>query len=862
MSNYTASSSRELWNEGRVVGLSAHEIYVRQHMIEDPTTPPASEREWLAASLGSGASVLVHVGQTTGGDQDHHIVEIRLPEDGQYRTNLCAANTIVASYFNGDAEEIPGTQVASRVTSYGRLISNDSSSYPQGEVSDAATLPKKTVTDWDDAQLDSLASYMRVLDGVVLQPGTWSKYYKSYTFDGETYVGTNGQGVNVIEREHDTPIILDAVGEPKSDFIPDMSGCPVIRLHVKGRIDTPFWMLLTGFTMRSVVVGSSKYETGCLATDNPENGDYLGPENYPWANKIIFQVPTAAIRYDSLYTRKIASGSTKTVQDSAIIDFRDTDPATYYKSNFSDTAVTVNVDKFITMRDGTAVLTAYQRSSKYAPALFGTFVDSTGSKKLNPIDTVAPRTLKLFHAESGATAKDFENSIPRNYALIRDGSTYKLTQINGSGTVVPVADATVESSSGIYSVKHQHGNSIVRSVAITNASGTMLPMDGSGGTVQDDLITWSDLLKYLAGNKKIDVLGDELRSFRQTIIDFDADGDPGKQYVIEITEEGKIQFVEFNAVVGTVENRGTKDLPIYVQKMSIGDMGDFRSVSLQSQTGNLLGLTGKNGVLEYAGGVDQAGISWQYMLQALGQDKLIDALGPTLRNWRTALNEMSDPNVYNVALDDNGLPHLVPTAEFPEFMQETVLLDVVGTRVFSRMILDVFGYVKHTQLVDGTVVKTANMMATLSTFSGDQAFSESNRICQRFKVNGGYVNQWQNILKKLAIVAGVATDANGLPTKGGLSRCVLFNSGGRPIWSSNSYSMGAPISPVMVTAYIPYDVEDDDGIIYINDYASSYGWEGYAGCVSSCAYQGSLVISSKNIAGSSIPSSGPYTQYK
>ena len=36
-----------IYNEGRVVGLSAYETYVKNHIAEDPNTPPASEREWL-----------------------------------------------------------------------------------------------------------------------------------------------------------------------------------------------------------------------------------------------------------------------------------------------------------------------------------------------------------------------------------------------------------------------------------------------------------------------------------------------------------------------------------------------------------------------------------------------------------------------------------------------------------------------------------------------------------------------------------------------------------------------------------------------------------------------------------------------
>ena len=52
---------RTIYNEGRVVGLSAYEAYVKQHLLEDPTSAPASEKEWLASSLAMGASMILKV---------------------------------------------------------------------------------------------------------------------------------------------------------------------------------------------------------------------------------------------------------------------------------------------------------------------------------------------------------------------------------------------------------------------------------------------------------------------------------------------------------------------------------------------------------------------------------------------------------------------------------------------------------------------------------------------------------------------------------------------------------------------------------------------------------------------------------
>ena len=42
---------QEIWQEGRVVGLSAYEIYVKQHLSEYPDIPPATERQWLASNI-------------------------------------------------------------------------------------------------------------------------------------------------------------------------------------------------------------------------------------------------------------------------------------------------------------------------------------------------------------------------------------------------------------------------------------------------------------------------------------------------------------------------------------------------------------------------------------------------------------------------------------------------------------------------------------------------------------------------------------------------------------------------------------------------------------------------------------------
>ena len=42
---------RQIWNEGRVVGYSAYEVYVKHALSVDPDHEPATEKEWLASMM-------------------------------------------------------------------------------------------------------------------------------------------------------------------------------------------------------------------------------------------------------------------------------------------------------------------------------------------------------------------------------------------------------------------------------------------------------------------------------------------------------------------------------------------------------------------------------------------------------------------------------------------------------------------------------------------------------------------------------------------------------------------------------------------------------------------------------------------
>ena len=74
-----------LFNLGRVVGLSAYEIYLKQHDSIDPDSNPASEREWLSSSLSMGSSMLVKINKTENkGSKENWILDIPFPDNSIY----------------------------------------------------------------------------------------------------------------------------------------------------------------------------------------------------------------------------------------------------------------------------------------------------------------------------------------------------------------------------------------------------------------------------------------------------------------------------------------------------------------------------------------------------------------------------------------------------------------------------------------------------------------------------------------------------------------------------------------------------------------------------------------------------------
>ena len=514
---------KEIWNEGRVCGLSAYEIYVKQHLGEDPSTPPATEREWLASCLAMGSSMLLKVPNVTNrGDKEHSYIDIPLPSNSK----LAAANTIVAQFFDGDGS-FQGDW-ATRIVDYGQLISNTSTSSPSG-----STVPTQTLTDWDTTKKNQLRDYMHIVDGITIQPGTW---------------------------------VTSENKPPEKDFQANLGAVTAkVRLHVRGNITTNPRVLLTGFTIRSVLAGVTGIDTS-TDTESPQDGDFLGPAVFPWASKIVFVVPTSYISYfeESGYERQLksptdeaASATQKVIKDTPVIDMQGSKPETfyanydtykaYYTSDTANPRYQYNVNDFSTLgdapTDGEAVLTVYQKKAIYPPALYGTFVGETGTHYLNPLDVVAPGSVKVFNNQAVNVLQDYQNTFHGTTAMNRTSngtiqvlnSSNKLVEIAGidqptfnvtspTGTTVPVKVLQVNTGK-----RSGWALSMAQSVAEGNADGTpkaptpisITQKPSLSITLNDsnanDNIPWSGLMDALTNDKSIDLLGNRLKAAKYTL---------------------------------------------------------------------------------------------------------------------------------------------------------------------------------------------------------------------------------------------------------------------------------------------------------------------------------------------------------
>lgn len=547
---------KEIYNEGRVVGLSAYEIYVRHFLHEFPDEPILTEREWLAATLGNGSSMLLKLkkGLSAG------VVDYPLPAN----SDLCSVQTVTASLFNGTAAFDVDDTWATKIISYGPNISNTASKNPTTPGENMNQVPHQDIKTWEDNNIHMLREYAKIVDGIAYHPGQW---------------------------------IINHTDPPQKDLIPDLHKPSVIRLRITETLEEDVLVLLTGFIYRPLISGISKDDEGSLNTQHPENGDFLGSEVFPWSTKIVFTVPSEvfAALNKRAYVRKLpATGKEMIVDSHAVVDFETTDPKTYYEENteYKDSQILINVTDLNVMGSNASVLGTYQRTDNtsggltgtdYPPVLYGARVDKTGQQSMSPIDIAAPGTVKMF--EDKDLAMNYPKIFPNIYALYNseEGDIFIIDDETTEEDLVPITTKVKVINKGTESAPQYITSTRARddrtdkvversvyAVSMRDTNDKELSTTGSkssaysddNGTVKDNTwlngtngLAWDILLNALGLDKKIELLGVPLRTFRSNLPNI-VSGEGG---ILNILGNGKSKIAGDLEIAKTLTVNGDGD---------------------------------------------------------------------------------------------------------------------------------------------------------------------------------------------------------------------------------------------------------------------------------------------------------------
>lgn len=260
---------KALYNEGRVSGLSSYELYVRQALAADPDANIMTEAEWLGANLARSNSMILKIAAgTTAGYHDYV-----LPENSA----LCSCTWLSAHIFEGDVTVDESGHWAIRVDDYGRLISNTYIRGPQTPGTPSYVPVKEDYMTMSDEYIDQCKQFMKISTGLMFQPGEWVTTISQEELCNEAGVPLTTEDGEVLLAD-----VSEFVQAMKLD--PDLAGTGFVRILIRADVTKDFYIMLHGFSNKTIIsiTGPS---TG---TDHPENGDFLGPQTWPWAVPITF----------------------------------------------------------------------------------------------------------------------------------------------------------------------------------------------------------------------------------------------------------------------------------------------------------------------------------------------------------------------------------------------------------------------------------------------------------------------------------------------------------------------------------------------------------------------------------------------
>lgn len=267
---------RTLYNLGRSVGLSAYELYVRQVLANDPQASILSEREWLAASVGDGNSMIMKVPSgTKAGYYDTY-----LPEG----SDLCGCSTMHASMFEGEVQFDDSEVWAERVNDYGRLVANYGVHFP-ATPGESENVPAKdnpgTITSSIKEQAEN---YIKITSALMFQPGSWIENVNWVELLDEN-------GLNILTESG-----IEVLAGTKTDvramaLRPDLAKRGFIRLAISEDITADVLILISGFMPKTVMGGFVGFDD-IITNPDSANGGFLGPQTFPWACKINLNMTT------------------------------------------------------------------------------------------------------------------------------------------------------------------------------------------------------------------------------------------------------------------------------------------------------------------------------------------------------------------------------------------------------------------------------------------------------------------------------------------------------------------------------------------------------------------------------------------
>lgn len=261
---------KQLYNEGRVLGYSSYESYVREVLSIDPNAELLTEREWLAATMSVNNSMILKI--AAGTSRGYHDYE--LPEG----SDLCSCTWIIGSIFEGEAEWDDDDMWATSVYDYGRLVSNTGGLHPVTPGRPDNVPPKPTYMTLSDTYIAQCTEYMKIGTGLAFQPGTWTSNIYQVPLTTESGVELTTQRDQVILADmSDTPAAMS--------FKANLAGRGFVRLVFKEVIQHDLYLLLRGFCHKSLLMSLYGDLAGGI---HPKNGDFLGPELFPWATTILF----------------------------------------------------------------------------------------------------------------------------------------------------------------------------------------------------------------------------------------------------------------------------------------------------------------------------------------------------------------------------------------------------------------------------------------------------------------------------------------------------------------------------------------------------------------------------------------------